>query len=237
MPDAAELAKKAKLAELGAPDLDYEADPPALPQDGPEHKDSSVAGNPSVPAPIGSRDTDQGSDDATTDQERLGDDQRSPGVVGSVDRRRGRTTTGRERSAGRAAPRPRTGEGAGTEVARLSATAPERELRERAGSVRPVDGAGAVGTRRRQRGRCRLFAQSPQGPFFSLGAERVSELTAEEFERRYAEQSGVSVARLRAMGRVVRPCDCGAEGYCEGWQMVSKEYAAEIDDPAKPWAR
>lgn len=36
MPDAAEIAKKAMLAKLGAPDLDYEADPPRLPQDGPE---------------------------------------------------------------------------------------------------------------------------------------------------------------------------------------------------------
>jgi len=44
-------------------------------------------------------------------------------------------------------------------------------------------------------------------------------MTADEFERRYAERSGITVAQLRALGRVVRPCDCGAED-CEGWQSV-----------------
>lgn len=61
-------------------------------------------------------------------------------------------------------------------------------------------------------------------------------VTAEEFERRYAERSGISVERLREAGRVVRSCDCGEDG-CEGWQMVSQERAAEIDDPAVPWVR
>lgn len=61
-------------------------------------------------------------------------------------------------------------------------------------------------------------------------------LTAEEFERQYAEGSGVTVEWLREQGQVVRPCDCGLEG-CSGWQSVSAEAAAEIDDPEKPWAR
>lgn len=61
-------------------------------------------------------------------------------------------------------------------------------------------------------------------------------LTAEEFERRYAERSGVTVERLRELGRVVRPCTCG-DDLCEGWQSVSRDHAAEIDDPEKPWAR
>lgn len=61
-------------------------------------------------------------------------------------------------------------------------------------------------------------------------------MTSAEFARAYAERSGVSVEWLREAGRVVRPCDCREEG-CEGWQMVSKEHAAEIDDPTKPWAR
>ena len=64
----------------------------------------------------------------------------------------------------------------------------------------------------------------------------MSALTAEEFERAYAARSGLSVSELREMGRVVRPCGCGEEG-CEGWQSVSAEAAAEIDDPAKPWTR
>lgn len=57
-------------------------------------------------------------------------------------------------------------------------------------------------------------------------------LTAEEFEREYAERSRLSVEELRALGRVVRPCSCGEAG-CEGWQMISQEAAAEIDDPSK----
>lgn len=61
-------------------------------------------------------------------------------------------------------------------------------------------------------------------------------MTADDFERAYAARSGLTVERLRALGRVVRRCDCGKDG-CEGWQSVSQEAAAEIDDPAKPWAR
>jgi hypothetical protein len=62
------------------------------------------------------------------------------------------------------------------------------------------------------------------------------QITAEEFERRYAERSGMTVEGLRELGRVVRPCDCDYED-CEGWQSVSKDVAAEIDDPAIPWVR
>jgi hypothetical protein len=52
-------------------------------------------------------------------------------------------------------------------------------------------------------------------------------LTAAEFERLYAERSGLTVEELRALGRVVRPCRCDYE-LCEGWQSVSHEAAAEI---------
>jgi len=51
-------------------------------------------------------------------------------------------------------------------------------------------------------------------------------VTAEEFERRYAERSGVTVEWLREMGRVVVPCDCG-DRICEGWISVSREIAEE----------
>lgn len=61
-------------------------------------------------------------------------------------------------------------------------------------------------------------------------------MTADEFERAYAERLGVTVKGLRELGRTVRPCACGEDG-CEGWQSVSKEHADEIDDPEKPWAR
>jgi hypothetical protein len=64
----------------------------------------------------------------------------------------------------------------------------------------------------------------------------IAGLSAEQFEREYAERSGVTVAWLREQGRVVRPCNCG-DDFCAGWQSLSKEAAAEIDDPEKPWAR
>lgn len=49
-------------------------------------------------------------------------------------------------------------------------------------------------------------------------------ITADEFEARHAEQRGVSIAELRAEGRLVKPCDCDYVG-CEGWQWVSREQA------------
>jgi len=47
-------------------------------------------------------------------------------------------------------------------------------------------------------------------------------LTRDEFERRYAERSGITVAELYALGRYALPCDCGEPG-CEGWQMAHGE--------------
>jgi hypothetical protein len=47
-------------------------------------------------------------------------------------------------------------------------------------------------------------------------------MTGEEFERAYAERSGVTVEWLREQGRVARPCHCGEPG-CEGWQSVNRE--------------
>ena len=45
-------------------------------------------------------------------------------------------------------------------------------------------------------------------------------MTADEFEAAYAARSGLTVARLRELGRVVKPCDCGDE-ICDGWQSVN----------------
>ena len=63
----------------------------------------------------------------------------------------------------------------------------------------------------------------------------LGKITADEFERQYAERSGMTVEELRGY-LTVRPCECDYED-CEGWQMVPHEFAADIDDPAKPWAR
>jgi hypothetical protein len=70
----------------------------------------------------------------------------------------------------------------------------------------------------------------------SDGESKQKPLSAEQFEREYARRSGLSVQKLRECGRVVRSCDCGAIG-CFGWQSVSRDHAAEIDDLQKPWAR
>jgi hypothetical protein len=49
----------------------------------------------------------------------------------------------------------------------------------------------------------------------------------DEFEAAYAARSGLTVARLRELGRVVMRCQCGQDG-CEGWQSVNREF---LDDP------
>jgi hypothetical protein len=61
-------------------------------------------------------------------------------------------------------------------------------------------------------------------------------MTAHEFEAMYAANSGLTVARLRELGRVVRPCACGQDG-CAGWQSISAVTAAEWEaDGTAPWA-
>lgn len=54
----------------------------------------------------------------------------------------------------------------------------------------------------------------------------MEQISAEEFERRYAERGGMTVEKLRSLGRVVAPCECGDE-LCEGWQSISRELAEE----------
>ncbi len=53
-----------------------------------------------------------------------------------------------------------------------------------------------------------------EGSFWTAGP-----LTAEAFEEDYAARAGLTVATLRAMGSVVRPCAC-AERDCRGWQLA-----------------
>jgi hypothetical protein len=62
----------------------------------------------------------------------------------------------------------------------------------------------------------------------AYGNRRPS-MTADEFERAYAERSGVTVEWLREQGRVVRSCDCGERG-CEGWQSMNEWEAQELDE-------
>lgn len=54
-------------------------------------------------------------------------------------------------------------------------------------------------------------------------------MTAEEFEAAYARRSGITVARLRELGRIVVPCRCGEED-CEGWASVSRITDDEWDE-------
>jgi hypothetical protein len=56
--------------------------------------------------------------------------------------------------------------------------------------------------------------------------EHRTPITADDFEAKYAECCGLSIAELRASGRVVAPCDCDYKG-CEGWQSMSRELALE----------
>lgn len=58
------------------------------------------------------------------------------------------------------------------------------------------------------------------------------QMEAELFEREYAARSGISVERLRELGRVVRPCHCGDE-MCEGWQSINRELAEELEREAE----
>ncbi len=56
-------------------------------------------------------------------------------------------------------------------------------------------------------------------------------MTREQFIARYCDESNIKAEDRTATGfrrgnyeRVAIPCDCGEDG-CEGWQMVSSEYA------------
>lgn len=50
-------------------------------------------------------------------------------------------------------------------------------------------------------------------------------MTAEEFEREYAERSGIPIEELRET-EVVLPCACGEPRLCRGWAVVSKDPAS-----------
>ena len=60
-------------------------------------------------------------------------------------------------------------------------------------------------------------------------------MTAREFERQYAANSGVSVRWMRHHNQVVRPCACGEEG-CHGFQSISMA-SAWRDSTLYGWSR
>jgi hypothetical protein len=107
------------------------------------------------------------------------------------------------------------------------------EARMRAGRRRTIGKGYPLGKSGRPPRHLRRRQQRELDHIWAVMEGRM--MTAEEFERQYAERSGVEIDWLREY-RTVRPCDCG-EPLCEGWQMVSHEAAEEIDDAAKPWAR
>ena len=49
-----------------------------------------------------------------------------------------------------------------------------------------------------------------------------NKLSKEDFERKYAEKSGVTVEYLRVHRQVAIPCDC-EDPICSGWQMVNED--------------
>ena len=57
--------------------------------------------------------------------------------------------------------------------------------------------------------------------------EARAKVTAEEFERAYADRSQVSVEWLRRY-RVVMRCACG-DSLCKGWAMVPIESKADYE--------
>jgi len=59
-------------------------------------------------------------------------------------------------------------------------------------------------------------------------------MTADEFERAYAERSQRTIEQIRALGRIMRPCRCREEG-CEGWQSVSRTFAEQQDREFPMW--
>lgn len=59
-------------------------------------------------------------------------------------------------------------------------------------------------------------------------------MSGAEFERAYAKRSGVTVERLRELGRVVATCDCG-EPECEGFQSISRELLDSYRSMGRQW--
>lgn len=61
-----------------------------------------------------------------------------------------------------------------------------------------------------------------------VGFDRLA-TTRDEFERQYAENSGLTVEALHSWGRYVEPCSCGDES-CPGWAMGHQWEDALVED-------
>jgi hypothetical protein len=64
----------------------------------------------------------------------------------------------------------------------------------------------------------------------------IRRLTADQFEQDFAERFGMTVTELRALGRVVMPCDCEVDS-CSGWQSVNgdlKELVVKLSLAPRP---
>ncbi|KKL51547.1 hypothetical protein LCGC14_2294410 [marine sediment metagenome] len=46
-------------------------------------------------------------------------------------------------------------------------------------------------------------------------------MTKEQFEKRYAEHSDLTIVELRKLGVIIKPCDCD-DKICQGWQAVTQ---------------
>jgi hypothetical protein len=52
-------------------------------------------------------------------------------------------------------------------------------------------------------------------------------MTKEEFEKQYAEKSGLTIDQLHWFGLHAETCDCGDER-CNGWIMVSHTFDLDM---------
>lgn len=46
-------------------------------------------------------------------------------------------------------------------------------------------------------------------------------MTKEQFEKRYAKRSNLTVPELRKLGVIIKPCNCDYK-LCLGWQAVTQ---------------
>ena len=54
----------------------------------------------------------------------------------------------------------------------------------------------------------------------------------QEFEKRYAKGSGVTIEELKGLGFAAVPCDCG-EGKCAGWAAMFDRKHEPVDDDTR----
>jgi len=50
--------------------------------------------------------------------------------------------------------------------------------------------------------------------------KELQEMTRDEFEKQYADKSGVTIEWLHEQGQFASPCYCGEEG-CDGWKIIN----------------